>query len=66
MNMGKTRESGINLDVLKKSRRAEEIWKAPVVSVIQELVALMQFSVVAATTGCIRNAVALRDPCYCT
>ena len=32
------------------------------VSVSQELVALMQSSVVAASAGCIRNAVALRDP----
>ena len=52
VNMGKTKitESGIN----------------PVVSVSQELVALMQSSVVAASTGCIRNAVALRDPCALT
>ena len=35
-------------------------------SVSQELVALMQSSVVAASTGCIRNAVALRDPCALT
>ena len=33
------------------------------VSVSQELVALMQSSVVAASAGCIRNAVASRDPC---
>ena len=33
------------------------------VSVSQELVALMQSSVVAASAGCIRNAVALTDPC---
>ena len=33
------------------------------VSVSQELVALMQSSVVDASAGCIRNAVALRDPC---
>ena len=32
------------------------------VSVSQELVALMQSSVVAASAGCIRNAVVLRDP----
>ena len=38
----------------------------PVVSVSQELVALMQSSVVAASAGCIRNAVALRDPCALT
>ena len=31
-----------------------------------ELVALMQSSVVAASAGCIRNAVALRDPCVLT
>ena len=36
------------------------------VSVSQELVALMQSSVVAAIAGCIRNAVALRDPCALT
>ena len=36
------------------------------VSVSQELVALMQSSVVTASTGCIRNAVALRDPCALT
>ena len=36
------------------------------VSVSQELVALMQSSVVAASAGCIRNAVALRDPCTLT
>ena len=36
------------------------------VSVRQELVALMQSSVVAASAGCIRNAVALRDPCDLT
>ena len=36
------------------------------VSVSQELVALMQSSVVAASAGCIRNAVALRDPCALT
>ena len=62
VNMGKTKimESGINLDVRKKSG------KYPVVSVSQELVALMQSSVVAASAGCIRNAVALRDPCALT
>ena len=36
------------------------------VSVSQELVALMQSSEVAANAGCIRNAVALRDPCVLT
>ena len=36
------------------------------VSVRQELVALIQSSVVAASAGCIRNAVALRDPCDLT
>ena len=36
------------------------------VSVSQELVTLMQSSVVAASAGCIRNAVALRDPCALT
>ena len=36
------------------------------VSVSQELVALMQSSVVAASAGCIRNAVTLRDPCALT
>ena len=36
------------------------------VSVSQELVALMQSSVVAASAGCIRNAMALRDPCALT
>ena len=36
------------------------------VSVTQELVALMQSSVVAASAGCIRNAVALRDLCALT
>ena len=40
--------------------------RTPVVSVRQELVALMQSSVVAASAGCIRNAVALRDPCILT
>ena len=60
VNMGKTKimESGINLDVLKKSG------KYPCVS--QELIALMQSSVVAASAGCIRNAVALRNPCALT
>ena len=38
----------------------------PVVSVSQELVALMQSSVVAASAECIRNAVTLRDPCALT
>ena len=38
----------------------------PVLSVSQELVALMQSSVVAASAGCRRNAVALRDPCALT
>ena len=63
VNMGKTKimESGINLDMLKKSGQYP-----PVVSVSQELVALMQSSVVAASAGCIRNAVALRDPCALT
>ena len=57
--MGKLKimESSINLDMLEKSGNQ------PVVPVIQELVALMQSSVVA---GCIRNAMALRDPCYLT
>ena len=61
VNMGKTKimESGINLNVLKKSGNT------PVVSV-SLLVALMQSSVVAASAGCIRNAVALRDPCALT
>ena len=61
VNMGKTKimESGINLDVLN-------LESTPVVSVSQELVALMQSSVVAASAGCIRNAVALRDPCALT
>ena len=36
------------------------------VSVRQELVALIQSSVVAASAGCIRNTVALRDPCDLT
>ena len=36
------------------------------VSVRQELVALMQSSVVAASARCIRNAVALRNACYLT
>ena len=36
------------------------------VSVSQELVALMQSSVVAANAGCIKNAVALRDSCALT
>ena len=62
VNMGMTKimESGINLDVLKN------LESTPVVSVSQELVALMQSSVVAASAGCIRNAVALRDPCALT
>ena len=62
VNIGKTKimESGINLDVLKKSG------KYPVVSVSQELVALMQSSVVAASAGCVRNTVALKDPCTLT
>ena len=38
----------------------------PVVSVSQELVAPMQSSVVAASAGCVRNAVALRDACALT
>ena len=61
MNMGKTKimESGINLDVLKKSG------KYPC-GVYQVLVALMQSSVMAASAGCIRNAVALRDACHLT
>ena len=41
-------------------------FRVTVVSVSQELVALMQSSVVAASAGCIRNAVALRDPCTLT
>ena len=53
-------ESGINLDVLRN------LESTSVVSVSQELVALMQSSVVAASAGCIRNAVALRDPCALT
>ena len=36
------------------------------VSVRQELVALMQSSVVAESPWCTRNAVALRDPCDLT
>ena len=53
VNMGKTKiMECINLNVLKKSG------KYLVVSVSQELVALMQSSVVAASAGCIRNAVA--------
>ena len=62
VNMGKTKimESGINLDVLRN------LESTPVVSVSQELVALMQSSVMAASAGCIRNAVALRDPCALT
>ena len=62
VNMGKTKimKSGINLDVLKKSG------KCPVVFISQELVALMQSSVVAASAGGIINAVALRDPCALT
>ena len=62
VNMGKTKvmESGINLDMLRN------LESTPVVSVSQELVALMQSSVVAASAGCIRNAVALRDPCALT
>ena len=53
-------ESGINLDVLK------ELESTPVVSVRRELVTLMQSSVVNASAGSIRNAVALRDPCTLT
>ena len=66
VNMGKTKimESGNNLDVLRKSGRHGG--RTPVVSVRQELVALMQSPVVAASAGCIRNAVALRDACYLT
>ena len=48
------------MDVLKKSG------KYPCGVCNQELVALMQSSVVAASAGCIRNAVALRDPCALT
>ena len=36
--------------------------KTPVVSVRQKPVT-MQYSVMAKRTGCIRNAVTLRDPC---
>ena len=36
------------------------------VSVRQELVALMHSSVVAASAECLRNAVALRNPCDLT
>ena len=62
VNMGKTKimESGINLDVLKKSG------KYPCGVCQSGVVALMQSSVVAASAGCIRNAVALRDPCALT
>ena len=62
VNMGKTKimESGINLDVLKN------LESTPEVSVSQDLVALMQSSVVVASAGCIRNAVALREPCPLT
>ena len=62
MNMGKTKimESGINLYVLKKSG------KAPLWCVRQELVAQMLSSVVSATAGCIRNALALKDLCDLT
>ena len=61
---GPTCEHGEDKDygVWHLSGRAEEIWKVPLVSVSQELVALMQSSVVAASAGCIRNEVALRDP----
>ena len=60
VNMGKTL-------LLKSLALIWTCWRnlesTPVVSVSQELVALMQSSLVAAGSGCIRNAVALRDPC---
>ena len=62
VNMGKTKimESGINLDVLKKSG------KYPC-SVCQSGVGSSNaIFYVAASAGCIRNAVALRDPCALT
>ena len=61
VNMGKPKimVSSINLDLLKQSG------KARVVSVRQKVVA-MQSSAVAASAGCIRNAVPLRDPCTLT
>ena len=67
VNMGKTKimESGINLDVLKKSGKYPCGVCQSGVGVSQEL-ALMQSSVVATSAGCIRNAVALRDPCALT
>ena len=60
LNMGKTKimESGINLDVLKKSG------KYPCgVCLTGVGICLMQSSVMAVSAGCIRNAVALRDTC---
>ena len=61
VNMGKTKimESGINLDVLKKSG------KYPC-GVCQSGVGSSNAIFCAASAGCIRNAVALRDPCALT
>ena len=61
VNMGKTKimESGINLDVLKKSGRYP-------CGVCQSGVGSCNAILVAASPGCIRNAVALRDPCTLT
>ena len=62
VNMGKTKIWSLAL-IWTCGRNLES---TPVVSVSQELVALMQSSLVAASAGCIRNAVALRDPCALT
>ena len=62
MNMGKTKivDSGINLELLKKSR------KYPCGVCQMELVALMQSFVATASAGCLKNAVAFEDPCALT
>ena len=62
VNMGKTKimESGINLDVLKKSG------KYPCGVCQSGVGSSNAIFLVAASAGCIRNAVALRDPCALT
>ena len=65
VNMGKTKimESGINLDVLKKSGKHPcGVCLTGVGST--NTILCIQSSVMAASAGFIRNAVALRDACY--
>ena len=65
VNMGKTvRQRLWSLALISTCWRNLE--SIPVVPVSQELVVLMQSSVVAASTRCIGNAVALRDHCALT